>query len=89
MLYNANSMTETHPPMESASEAGADGLNLLTVPEVARLLHVTTEAVRLHVRQGRLGALRIGDGKRARIRIPSSSLAEYLRETSRPPVETR
>ncbi len=81
-------MTEIEPPVESAF-AGADGLSLLTVPEVANLLHVTPEAVRLHVRQGRLAAYRIGDGKRARIRIPSASLAEYLRETSRPPVETR
>jgi excisionase family DNA binding protein len=68
-------------------ESGGD-LAWLTAPEVAAVLGVTPEAVRAHVRAGRLRAYRLGGGPRARMRIPSAALAEFLRDAA-PRAETR
>lgn len=65
------------------------GLSLLTVEEAARLLGVTGEAVRRACRDGRLDAVRLGDGPRARYRITSEALARYLRDAHRSTVEIR
>ena len=67
----------------------SDGLALISVGEASRLLGITGEAVRRACRDGRLEALRLGDGPKARYRIPSAALAEYLRDASAPRVETR
>jgi excisionase family DNA binding protein len=68
---------------------GTDDLRLLTVEECAALLAVSGEAVRAHVRHGRLRAFRLGSGPKSRIRIESGELARFLRDTCAPTVETR
>ena len=61
----------------------ADGLQLLTVTEVADLLHLSGQAVRYLCRSGALpGAYRLGDGPKARYRIPSSAVARFMRDAS-------
>ena len=47
---------------------------LLTVEEVAQLLRVTDEHVRNMVRRGLLEAVRLGDGRKARMRFRRSAL---------------
>jgi excisionase family DNA binding protein len=70
-------------------ESGADELALLDVREVAALLGVGAEHVRVAVRAGRLAGYRIGAGPKARIRIPSSAVANYLRDARAARIETR
>jgi excisionase family DNA binding protein len=59
----------------------ADGLSLLSVQECAALLGVSGEAVRRACREGVLTPVyRLGDGPKARYRIPAATLANYLRD---------
>ncbi|SMB81269.1 helix-turn-helix domain-containing protein [Deinococcus hopiensis] len=53
---------------------------LLTVPEAARLLHVSDDTVRRQIREGDLGAVRIGTTPtgRPRYRIPAAVVEARL-----------
>jgi excisionase family DNA binding protein len=65
-----------------------DGVALLTTGEVAKILGVTDEAVRRLVRGGRLRGYKLGGGPKARVRIESAAVANYLRD-ARPALERR
>ena len=75
--------------MDPEHEGDADVLALLEVREVAALLGVGSEHVRAAVRDGRLAGYRIGTGPKARIRIPFSAVANYLRDAAAVGRETR
>lgn len=63
---------------------------LLTIPEVARLLHVSSDTVRRQIREGDLPAVRIGTtpAGRPRYRISSQEVQSRLRqETPTDPLE--
>ena len=49
-----------------------------TIPQVARLLRVTENTVRLWVRYGTLEAVQIKEGRRNRYKIKQSVLDRYL-----------
>lgn len=53
---------------------------LLTIPEVARLLHVSGDTVRRQIREGDLPAVRIGTtpAGRPRYRVPSQAVQSRL-----------
>jgi len=55
---------------------------LLTPNEAAAIARVSPGCLRRWVRERRLEAVRLGDGKQARIRIPAESLARFLRDGS-------
>ena len=57
---------------------------LLTVPEAARLLHVSDDTVRRQIREGDLGAVHIGTTPtgRPRYRIPVAAVEERLGRTT-------
>ena len=57
-------------------------LGLLTVQEVARILHVSDDTVRRQIREGDLPAVRIGTTPqgRARLRVSSETLDRRLKE---------
>jgi excisionase family DNA binding protein len=75
--------------MNPEHDGDADVLSLLDVKEVAALLGVGDEHIRAAVRDGRLAGYRIGAGPKARIRIPSSAVANYLRDAAAVGRETR
>jgi len=61
---------------------------LLTVPETARLLHVSDDTVRRQIREGDLEAVQIGTTPqgRPRYRVPAAVVEERLgRSTLKPP----
>ena len=58
-----------------------------TIPEVARLLRITENTVRLWVRHGVLEAEQIKEGRRFRYRIKQSVLDRYLNIAPLPPRE--
>lgn len=66
-----------------------DDLNLLTVAEVATVLGAQEEVVRQWVRSGRLSGFKLGDGPKARYRIPSHAVAAFLRDARAEAVERR
>ena len=55
-------------------------LELLTVAQVADLLHVTQTTVYAKVRSEELGAVRLGRGPHPALRIPRSELERFLAE---------
>ncbi|KQR15459.1 helix-turn-helix domain-containing protein [Deinococcus sp. Leaf326] len=57
---------------------------LLTVPQVARLLHVSDDTVRRQIREGDLGAVQIGTTPtgRPRYRIPAAMVEARLRRST-------
>jgi len=59
---------------------------LLTVPEAARLLHVSDDTVRRQIREGDLGAVQIGTTPtgRPRYRIPTAVVEERLGRSTLP-----
>jgi excisionase family DNA binding protein len=58
------------------------GLKLaLTPEEVAQELSVSVATVRRMIRRGDLRVVRLGDGPRARVRIPRVALDEFLNPT--------
>jgi excisionase family DNA binding protein len=59
-------------------------LALLTIPEVAKLLHVSGDTVRRQIREGDLPAIRIGvtPAGRPRYRVPSQAVQSRLGEYS-------
>ncbi|WP_293912878.1 helix-turn-helix domain-containing protein [Deinococcus sp.] len=59
-------------------------LALLTIPEVAKLLHVSGDTVRRQIREGDLPAVRIGvtPAGRPRYRVPSQAVQSRLGEYS-------
>lgn len=58
--------------------------DLFTVPQVARLLHVSDDTVRRQIREGDLEAVRIGTTPkgRPRYRIPSAVVEQKLRQST-------
>jgi len=70
-------------------EPGTDGLALLEVREVAALLGLSGEAVRGKCKSGALPAFRLGDGPKARYRIPSSAVANFMRDAHADRIERR
>ena len=62
----------------SSTRPEDSGLALLTVNEAARLLAVSGEAVRVKARSGEPRAYRLGNGPKARIRVPASEIARHL-----------
>jgi excisionase family DNA binding protein len=61
-------------------------LALLTIPEVARLLHLSGDTVRRQIREGDLPAIRIGTtpAGRPRYRVPSQAIQRLLGEDVAP-----
>lgn len=57
---------------------------LFTVPQVARLLHVSDDTVRRQIKEGDLEAVRIGTTPkgRPRYRIPSAAVEQKLRQST-------
>ena len=51
---------------------------LLTTDEAAKELRASGETVRALVRAGKLGAFRLSDAPKARIRIPRSELDRFM-----------
>jgi len=63
--------------------------SLLTCSEVARVLGEHPATVYKRVAAGEIGAVRLGNGPRPRIRIPSGELARWLRLCSERAIERR
>jgi excisionase family DNA binding protein len=51
------------------------GIELLTVPETAKLLRVSQDHVRLLIREGRISHIKIGSRL---VRIPRDGLSDFL-----------
>jgi excisionase family DNA binding protein len=50
----------------------------MTVDEVAKWLKIRAETVRIMIRENKLKAVRIGDGKRPRYRIAFANVLDYI-----------
>jgi excisionase family DNA binding protein len=57
--------------------------NLLTVGEVARVLHQSRSTVYRKLKAGDLEAVRLGEPPKAPLRIPSEALWSYVNRGSR------
>jgi excisionase family DNA binding protein len=55
------------------------GQPLLTVPEIAKLLHVTCACVRRMVRERRIDSIKVGRS----VRFDASYIADYLKANTR------
>lgn len=51
---------------------------LLTIPEVAERLGLSTKSIRTKINQGQIPACRLGEGKHAPIRVDERELDLYL-----------
>jgi len=54
----------------------------LTIDQVAAWLRVHRSTVETWIRRGDLDCVRLGDGKRARIRVTAEQLSQFIRERS-------
>lgn len=68
--------------VHTANEASVRHPRLLRVDEVARALDVSRGYVYRLARDGKLPAVRMGDGQRAPVRIDSDDLARFLEEAN-------
>ena len=55
--------------------------SLMTIPEAADALRVKPRTIRRYVDRGDLAAVRLGPRRGSPIRIPSASIANFLRDT--------
>jgi excisionase family DNA binding protein len=55
----------------------ADKRQLLTIPEAAELLRVSTWTIRRYIANGQIPALQLG-GRRSPVRIPADELREWM-----------